>query len=210
MAKDPAFLFYPGDWQVGTSTMTRHEKGCYIDLLTTQFNSGPLTLKDIKTVLGNDFAAWQGSLSKKFSVDKDGLYFNERLEKEKRKRKEYSDMQTEKVKKRWEKHNSHTDEHTAVSTYNENENTVLDVKAVKNKKEMLTDQLFHEDACKAFSISLPFMLGKLNQFIALKAPGGELEKPLSRCKSHFMNWLRIELEKNPPKEKKLYTQTMHL
>jgi hypothetical protein len=90
MAKDPAFLFYPGDWSGGTLTMSRHLKGCYLDLLVAQFNAGPLSLEEIKTVLGNDFAVW-GTLSKKFKKTETGLFFNERLEIEKIKRASYTE-----------------------------------------------------------------------------------------------------------------------
>lgn len=90
MAKDPATLFYWNDWHTGTMTMTRHQKGCYMDLLAAQFNSGHLSIEQIKIVLGNDFAAWQGSLSKKFATDKDGFFFNERLDVEILKRKKFT------------------------------------------------------------------------------------------------------------------------
>ena len=33
MAKDPAFLFYPGDWIGGTMGMTFEEKGAYMEIL---------------------------------------------------------------------------------------------------------------------------------------------------------------------------------
>src|SRR5690606_18835678 len=97
-----AFLFYPGDWQGGTVTMSRHLKGCYIDLLVAEFNSGPLSLEEIKTVLGTDFAAW-GSLSKKFKTTDDGRFFNEKLESEKAKRATFTQKQTERISKRWNK-----------------------------------------------------------------------------------------------------------
>ena len=40
MAKDPAMLWYWADWHSGTATMSRFLKGCYMDLLHAQFNSG--------------------------------------------------------------------------------------------------------------------------------------------------------------------------
>lgn len=127
--KDPAFLFYPGDWQGGTMTMTRHMKGCYIDLLVAQFNSGPLSLEEIKTVLGTDFAVW-GSLSKKFKRTDDGLFFNERLATEKAKREKFSSDQTVRVNKRW--HKSGIDPgNTGVLPKIENENEDNDQKGVK-------------------------------------------------------------------------------
>lgn len=102
MAKDPAFLFYPGDWMGGTLTLSRFLKGCYLDLLVAQFNSGPLSLEEIKTVLGPDFGTSWPILSKKFKVT-EGLFFNERLEAEKSKRAEHSQKQRERVNKRWNK-----------------------------------------------------------------------------------------------------------
>ena len=89
MAKDPATLWYWNDWQGGTITFTRHLKGCYMDLLHAQFNTGHLDLQAIKTVLGNDFASW-GALSKKFVQDENGLFYNARLDAEMNKRRAYS------------------------------------------------------------------------------------------------------------------------
>lgn len=102
MAKDPAFLFYPGDWQGGTATMTRHLKGCYMDLLIAQFNNGPLSLEEIRTVLGQDQANWT-VLSKKFKQDEHGLFYNEKLATEIKKRAEYSQKQKDRIVAHWEK-----------------------------------------------------------------------------------------------------------
>lgn len=87
--KDPAALFYFNDWMGGTATLTRHQKGCYIDLLCVQFNSGPLSLDEIKTVLGSDFGSSWPALQKKFKSE-NGIYFNERLELEKGKRSKFT------------------------------------------------------------------------------------------------------------------------
>ncbi|MHA2039809.1 MAG: hypothetical protein ACW98X_25615, partial [Promethearchaeota archaeon] len=45
MAKDPAFLFYPGDWLGGTMLFSRAHKGAYMDLLMAQFNNGHMELQ---------------------------------------------------------------------------------------------------------------------------------------------------------------------
>jgi hypothetical protein len=97
MGKDPAVLWYWGDWSGGTRTYSRFLKGCYMDLLEAQFNSGPLSLEEIRTVLGNDFAAW-GSLSKKFAQDATGKFFNERMEREKAKRRSFTKSRIENLK----------------------------------------------------------------------------------------------------------------
>lgn len=91
MAKDPAFLFYPGDWQGGTMLLSRHQKGCYMDLLIAQFHSGPLSLEEIKAVLSSDFGHAWPALSKKFITNEKGLFFNERMATEIEKRKKFSD-----------------------------------------------------------------------------------------------------------------------
>lgn len=122
--KDPAVLWYMNDWGGGTRTMSRHLKGCYMDLLEAQFNSGPLSLEEIKTVLGTDFAAW-GALSKKFKKTAEGLFFNERMEAEKAKRKEFSNKQKERVLKRWYKSGNQSGNTTVLpllENVNENEN----------------------------------------------------------------------------------------
>lgn len=93
MAKDPAFLFFPGDWLGGTMTFTRHEKGAYMDLLMAQFNNGRISSEEIKTILGKDDfeKLWEGKLKKKFRVNGDGLYYNEKLENETIKRKKFTE-----------------------------------------------------------------------------------------------------------------------
>jgi uncharacterized protein YdaU (DUF1376 family) len=89
MAKDPATLWYWNDWMGGTMTMSRHEKGAYMDLLTAQFNSGHLTETQIRKLLGNDQGLWGTVLREKFVVDGNGSYFNQRLEDEINKRKAF-------------------------------------------------------------------------------------------------------------------------
>lgn len=120
--KDPAFLFYPNDWQGGTMTMSRHTKGCYLDLLVAQFNSGPLSLEEIKNVLGSDFGPAWPLLVKKFSVDPAGKYFNERLAAEKTKREAHSAKQKERINKRWNKEGKPSGNTAVLPLENETEN----------------------------------------------------------------------------------------
>lgn len=102
MAKDPATLWYWNDWHSGTILLSRFLKGCYMDLLHAQFNHGPLSLEEVKAVLGGDFGQAWPTLSKKFS-EANGRYFNERMEDEKKKRKKHSEHQSNNAKKRWDK-----------------------------------------------------------------------------------------------------------
>lgn len=89
MAKDPAMLWYWGDWFSGTALMSRFLKGCYMDVLHAQFNHGRLSLEEIKVCLGSDFGTAWPALQKKFKQDDKGLFFNERLELEKERRKKF-------------------------------------------------------------------------------------------------------------------------
>lgn len=99
MAKDPAINWYFDNWMGGTLGMSRFQKGCYIDLLGAQYQIGPLSLEQIKSILGNDFSAWQ-AISKKFAQDESGNFFNERLAAEVRKRKEYSESRSKNRQKK--------------------------------------------------------------------------------------------------------------
>lgn len=88
--KDPAFLFYPGDWMGGTQWLTFEQKGCYMELLILQFNVGKFTESQAKQVLSICFDHAWIMLKQKF-IFEDGLYWNERLKLEIEKRKKYSE-----------------------------------------------------------------------------------------------------------------------
>lgn len=146
MAKDPAVLWYWNDWQGGTMTLTRHQKGCYMDLLSAQFNSGPLSLDQVKTVLGNDQASWTVLRSKfKKEVNSEGteVFFNERMESEKQKRRAFSEKQSENGKKGGRKKS------LANPTLNPDQSHYEDEDEVKNpvfEKVSLKGETFSEGA----------------------------------------------------------------
>ncbi|MDI3319975.1 hypothetical protein [Pinibacter soli] len=99
MAKDPAMLWYWNDWIGGTMTMSRFEKGCYMDIMGAMFNSGPLSLEKIKRVLGTDFGQSWPAIQGKFKKTDDDLFFNERMELERERRKTFITKQSENGKK---------------------------------------------------------------------------------------------------------------
>lgn len=120
MAKDPATLWYWGDWSGGTSTMTRHLKGCYMDLLNAQFNNGHLSLDEIKTVLASDFGNSWPTLQKKFITDENGLFYNVRAEEEKLKRQAFTKSRQDNLKPKAHKA-IHIEPHMDYHMENENE-----------------------------------------------------------------------------------------
>ena len=90
MAKDPAFLFYPGDWTLGTMHLTLLEKGCYMELLILQFAKGKFTEAQAKHMLnGSFYLAWV-NIRDKFETD-GNFYWNKRLQVEKEKRQKFTD-----------------------------------------------------------------------------------------------------------------------
>ena len=87
MGKDPALLFYSGDFLVGTMTMTMEQKGKYITLLCLQHQQGFLTEEDMKEHLDDtDIKVFN-----KFDKSADGNYYNLRLKEEAERRKTYSE-----------------------------------------------------------------------------------------------------------------------
>lgn len=107
LGKDPAVSFFFNDWNGGTMTFSRHLKGCYIDLLTAQFNNGHLSLSAIKVVLNGDFEQAWSELSVKFKQDKDGNFFNERLDNEITKRLNYSKSRSKNKKGKSKSYDNH-------------------------------------------------------------------------------------------------------
>lgn len=140
MAKDPAFLFYPGDYISGTMGMTFEEKGAYVDLLMLQFNRGHMTLHMIQHTVGH---LWD-QIKSKFKQDDDGLWYNVRLDFEKERRKNFTKSRrnnlssTNKANKK-EHHmkqhmNSHMSEH--MENENINENIIINETINENKTKI--------------------------------------------------------------------------
>ena len=95
MAKDPAVLFYTSDFLTGCALMSMAQRGKYITLLCLQHQQGHLSEEDMLDVCGaHDAKIW-----KKFKQDEDGLFYNERMDEEHRKRKEYAVSRAQNGKK---------------------------------------------------------------------------------------------------------------
>jgi len=92
MPKDPAFLFYPGDWLQGTMGLSFQEKGAYMELLIFQFNNGKFTREDAKHILSTCKAYAFEKVLKKFDTNEDGtLFWKQRLVNEMKKRSDYTE-----------------------------------------------------------------------------------------------------------------------
>lgn len=85
MAKDPAYLFYSNDFDSKTKFFTHEQVGMYIRLMIAQHQTGHLTKKQMIFVCGKV----DEDVFEKFTEDKEGKFYNERLEYEIERRKDY-------------------------------------------------------------------------------------------------------------------------
>jgi uncharacterized protein YdaU (DUF1376 family) len=90
MAKDPAVLFYTADFLVGTMTMSDEQVGKYIRLLCFQHQHLRMTDEDMLNIC----KSYDKQVYAKFIKDENGLYYNERMEKEINARKAYSESRS--------------------------------------------------------------------------------------------------------------------
>jgi len=149
MAKDHAFLFYPGDWLGGVMGMTFEEKGAYMDVLMLQFNRGHMTEHMIRQRVGQ---LWI-NIQDKFVKDEKGLWYNVRLEIEKKKREEFTKSRRNNVSGKNQYTNSglktegHMTEHMEDANRNRNKDIIIDdvKKEIFNFKKSLIEYGFEEN-----------------------------------------------------------------
>lgn len=133
MSKDPAFLFYPGDWLGGTMLMSRLHKGAYMDVLMAQYNNGHMSEDQIKILLGKeDENLWETVLKSKFKQDSEGKFYNERLDKEIIKRRKFTESRKNNLNKSKPDMDKHMETHMDIHMENENEN--ININRNRNKK----------------------------------------------------------------------------
>lgn len=134
MSKDPAFLFYSGDFVAGVIDLDFEQKGKYIMLLCTQHLKGHLTEKQVKMIC-NGFDV---DVMAKFIQDDEGLYYNVRLEEEVLKRQRFTQSRANNRKGKFKsasKNNNH--KKNTSKTYEkhmENENVNINTDINKDTK----------------------------------------------------------------------------
>jgi len=119
--KDPAFLFYYQDFAWGTRKMTFEEKGCYIELLCEQADTGHLTIEDIKRILRDSFPIWD-AICNKFDKDDNGKFYNSILDEHLFKRRKFTEGRKNNLKGTHK--GKHMDKHM--------ENEDIDINEVNN------------------------------------------------------------------------------
>ncbi len=221
MAKDPAFLFYPADWIGGTMGMTFEEKGAYVELLMLQFNRGHMT----KDMIGQTIGHLWGRIESKFVKDDNDLWFNERLDLEKEKRKSFvkSRANNKSGQNQHTKNNKKEVGHMSNHMVNVNVNENIDTKLKGGKGENLDSKIkkIFEPLEISLEIKLPPFVqeaAERNQFTHTKSSntdfilaswkiflsermGDPPEKKaqyiqITDLTSYFLNWIRNKFPKN--------------
>ena len=136
MAKDPAFLFYTGDFSTGTQFFTDEQVGKYIRLMMAQHQHGHLSEKQMIFIC----KSYDEDVFSKFTKDENGLFFNERLEFEIYRRQSYvssrSANKSGKVVKKEGKLNHKKNIRSSYDNHMENENE-NEIKNVNRKPDLI-------------------------------------------------------------------------
>jgi uncharacterized protein YdaU (DUF1376 family) len=187
MAKDPAFLFYPGDYVSGTMGMTFEEKGAYMDLLMLQFNRGHMNTHMIQHTVGH---LWD-QVKCKFIQDNEGLWYNVRLDVEKEKRKTFTESRRNNMKPKDKPsyeppYETHMQHHMDSHMENENENINKDIN--NNKSKCSFEQAFEYMANK---ISLDLAKIEAEKFFNYyESNGWKVGKnPMKNWRASANNWI---------------------
>lgn len=191
MAKDPAFLFYPGDFNTGTQFFSDEQVGKYIRLLMAQHQHGHLSEDQVIFIC----KSYDNHIFSKLKKDSDGLWYNERLEIEIEKRKNY-------VLSRGKNKEGKTKSKIISISYenhmeNRNENRNIDT----IKKELFSDEIWIEQlkmAHKGKDLNQAWSECYLHHSSSPNPP-----KVLWEWKQKFNTWLTIK--RPDQKKEKAYT-----
>jgi uncharacterized protein YdaU (DUF1376 family) len=188
MAKDPAFLFYPNDYIGGTMGMTFDEKGAYIELLMLQFNRGHMTSHMIGQTVGQ---LWD-KIQDKFKKDDKGLWYNERLDEEKAKRKAFTDSRRNnrdgKNQYTKEKKGGHMTSH--MENVNDNVNDIY-INASEAFDDLKSDGLYIESLQRILSgwrvTATEYQIGRaIQKFLLMEF---STDKTKTDLRSHLKRWI---------------------
>jgi len=185
MAKDPAFLFYPGDFMTGTQFFSDEQVGKYLRLLLAQHQLGHLKESHMIMIC----KSYDNDIFSKFVKDSDGNYFNQRLEEEIVKRKNYSQSRGKNrssknlISKSYDNHMEDRNKDINITT------TTINI--IDTFFESLENSSDFENIVRINKFERELTKQKLAEFRKF----AELEYPnYAKFASHFKNWII----KNPP------------
>ncbi len=196
MAKDPAFLFYPGDWNLGTMHLTLLEKGCYMELLILQFAKGKFTEAQAKHMLNGSFDLAWANLRDKFNTD-GTFYWNKRLQAEKEKRQKFTESRRNNgsIPKTDKKEGKHMDKHME----DENEDSINNTLTVDNgtweseKRQFRIAEQWQMKQCTEFGLSKEQVLESIEDFLK-ELDNKEDYKDVKELKRHWYGWYKLPMK----------------
>ena len=140
MGKDPAVLLYTSDFLTGTIFMTDEQKGQYITLLCIQHQKGHIDESDILSII----KSYDSPVIKKFIKDKEGKYYNKRMEEVIVDRESYCNSRSHKGLSGRKKKNHTNTIRKSYGNHTEDENEDV-IKGINNKYKPIDDCCFWED-----------------------------------------------------------------
>ena len=202
MAKDPAFLFYPNDFDSATKFFSDEQVGKYLRLLIAQFQHGRLNEKQVLFIS----KSYDEDIMSKFTKDEKGLFFNERLEFEINKRKNYTASRSKNRTSKKEDNvtiSKSYDEHMNNHMENENENRNENKIIVRGKKFLSSDFNELPDHYLTTSIQLIKIQKKIDLtndevfkmwevFKTQNLTGETHYNSENKVYLHFTNWLKTQ------------------
>jgi uncharacterized protein YdaU (DUF1376 family) len=186
-------LFYPNDFDCATRFFSDEEVGIYLRLLIAQFQNGRLSEKHMIIIC----KTYNKDIYSKFIRDSEGFYYNERLENELIKRKEYSESRSNNRKKKKDISKSY-DEHMEnenVISFNTltNKNNVIDIKDSNSweseKKYFKNEEVYFYKICSEYKYTKDEINLKVEEFLK-SLELGEDYKSVKELKKHFYNWIK--------------------
>ena len=160
MAKDPAVLFYTSDFLIGVTDMPFLERGYYITLLCLQHQKGHLSEETICFTLGLNSFSQIPKVMEKFVKDKNGLYYQHRMEEETQKRAAFTESRRNNGKKGGRPPREDVDDKNHMDNHMENENENENVNVNVNDKENETKQNLQNQRFDEFWKIYPKKVGK--------------------------------------------------
>ena len=194
MAKDPAFLFYTGDFSTGTQFFTDEQLGKYIRLLMAQHQLGHLEEKHMLIIC----KSYDKDVFSKFDKDEQGLYFNKRLENEIVKRKKYSESRSKNRK-------SENDISKSYDSHMENKDIVITTHSNNNSMtEIFFTDLPNSSQFESIAGSLKISKIYLTSFIPDFRKTNSMEyKNFNLFCDHFKRFVRKQLEQTSTDQPKV-------
>ena len=164
-----------------------------MDLLIAQFNLGPLSLDEIKTVLGADFGSSWPTLQKKFVKGKDDLYFNERLQSEKEKRSSYTASRRKNAKHMLQHmENENEDVNTNTNSFIPGQIESAYLTFGEFKKVLLTQEEYNALIARLGQLNADILISELDSYIA--SLGAKGEKKYANHAAVLKNWARRKIQ----------------